>query len=269
MKNEYTGKTRKGRPVGLLLRAGLVWLLLAGCANPFDQGDVRLPDAALPDTAGNGTVTIRIAAAGSSARTVYPDTSELAGYQLTFASESGARDPVSIASGSTSETVALPDGEWTITGTAYTGAVETGTKVAKGSIIITLAGSKPVDSGGNPVSIPDIILKPFTEDFPADGTLNYTISTNETVSGAMSLWTIVAGGTLTEVTAFGTKGVMDINQSSAAAVSLTDETVNDLAAGRCNGNKAYKVRRLHCLLPGSNGDLARHDHDHQLYAGGG
>ncbi|MDR0688765.1 MAG: hypothetical protein LBG08_00650 [Spirochaetaceae bacterium] len=141
--------------MGILLCAGLVWLLLAGCANPFDQRDVKQPDAA-----GSGMVTIRIGAAGGSARTVFPDSSGLAGYRLTF---SPSRDAVDITGGKDCASFILTDGTWTITGSAYTGgSIEGGTLVATGSITITLRGGVAVDSEGAPISIPPIILKPIT-----------------------------------------------------------------------------------------------------------
>jgi hypothetical protein len=133
-------------------------LILAGCSNP------ALERVEIPASNGTGTVSVRIGTGEGAARTLAPaNLPEFSKYTLTFTGPT-AHDAVDISS-STSASVELAVGTWTITATAYTGATGSYTEVARGSASVT------VNAGSNAPA--DIMLAPLNE--VGTGTFRYSI----------------------------------------------------------------------------------------------
>jgi hypothetical protein len=192
-----------------IIKFGLLTLALfifAACANPFD------PSAYYNELGNNGVVRIYIGENSQQSRTVQPGLDAIAGYQLTFTG--GTHDPVDIT-GVNYADITLEDGEWTITATAYKKDGEIGNNddsVASGSISITIS------NGAVSGSVPSIILRPLTVSDGEGGTLHYDITLDYGVSGYLKLWEIDG---ISTVSAFGTSGVLTINNSTADDFTYT------------------------------------------------
>jgi len=150
----------------------------------------------------NGIVRIYIGENTTSARTVYPASDSIAGYQLIF-SGSEVKVPVNITEGNSVD-VFLANGTWIITATAYKLGGTIGNiddAIASGSIIIRL--SNGVVSG----TVPPIILSQSGSS--GDGILNYNITFDSNISGIIKLWHI--DGDI--VNSFGNNGELSLNNS--------------------------------------------------------
>ena len=173
----------------------IILIICASCTNPFAYSDKQ--DGAI-SSRNRYVVRIYIGEDTTAGRTVQPSHDALAGYQLSFAG------PVSCAPvdliGTNHADVALSDGEWTITATAYKTGGEIGSPgdaVASGSIIISISDGIAVNA------VPPIILKPSGN--TDDGTLHFDITVDPGISGYIKLWEI-DGNIL--VSTFGTDGMM-------------------------------------------------------------
>jgi hypothetical protein len=211
---------------------------MAGCFNPFDSPQ-KEPS---PDIPAGGLVSIRIGGDGN-ARTVQP-VLENPAYRLTF-SDGPAHDPVDIESGNEAD-VYLVDGTYTITATAYRAGGTIGNiadAAAEGSISVTLSDGVVTSDGGN---VPPIILGPAGA---VNGTLQYTITKDEAVTGNMKLWEI--NGT-TPISDFGTSGELSIEDGTEVSDTYELEP----------GRYIAEIR-----LEDGNGDIAFYREVVEIWAG--
>jgi hypothetical protein len=217
-------KNRLGAFTGVLIPA---CVFLSGCFSHLNPPDIRWMSE------GGGLVRIEIGDAdGGNARTVQPQATALAGYRLTF---SGGQEHIDIT-GKSSADIYLPDGTHTITAAAYKASGEIGNpadRTASGSISVTLSGGVVTSNGG---IVPAIILVPRG---PGKGTLQYTITGADAVSGTMKLWDITG---INPVMGFGSSGVLSTGASptlSAQTVMLTtDRYIAEIRLVNANGNIA-------------------------------
>ena len=139
----------------------------------------------------------------ASARTITPNQSAVAGYQLTFTG--GTQAPVNI-SGSNHAQFFLGNGNWIITATAYKLGSQIGNSsdaVASGNINVIITGGQV--SGG---FVPPITLSPIGT---GNGTFSYEINIDTGITGSLTLWQIDGFST---VNSFGNNGVLSITSSS-------------------------------------------------------
>ena len=181
-----------------------IWFLLFvisylffGCRNIFEPSQYY-PE---PGNKGKTLVRIHIGEGSASSRTVQPGHNAIAGYQITIGS---GYEPVNITEGNTAE-IALAEGNWTITATAYKTGGTIGNSedaIAMGLITISISGGEV--SG----SVPPIILKPVNG--TGNGTLHYDIAIDSGVSGYMKLWELAGS---IPVNTFGTGGTLTLSES--------------------------------------------------------
>ncbi|MCL2442983.1 MAG: hypothetical protein FWD13_05885 [Treponema sp.] len=148
-------------------------------------------------------------AAMASARTITPNQSAVAGYQLTFTG--GTQAPVNIISSNHAQFF-LGNGNWTITATAYKLGGQIGNSndaVASGSIDVNITGGQV--SGG---LVPPIILSPIGS---GNGTFRYEINIDTGITGSLTLWQIDGFST---VNSFGNNGVLSITSSSNGNITI-------------------------------------------------
>jgi len=146
----------------------------------------------------------------ASARTITPNQSAVAGYQLTFTG--GTQAPVNI-SGSNHAQFFLGNGNWIITATAYKLGSQIGNSsdaVASGNINVIITGGQV--SGG---FVPPITLSPIGT---GNGTFSYEINIDTGITGSLTLWQIDGFST---VNSFGNNGVLSITSSSNSNITIS------------------------------------------------
>jgi len=171
-------------------------------------------DESIQFSSDNNTSVVRIYIVyigenNSTARTIIPSREVIAGYQLTF-SGPGTHEPVNITEGN-SANVALANGSWKITATAYKLGGVIGNEndaIASGSITINRS------SMGSSIIAPPIILSHFGSS--GIGTLDYTITVGSGVSGYMRMFEIDG----TPVSSFGNNGELLFSSSISNKFNL-------------------------------------------------
>jgi hypothetical protein len=152
------------------LYLGIIFCIagLAGCQNPLNP-----PPGEAAASPGKGLVVVSIggAAEQEAARTIAPDTGGFTKYTLAF---DGPEEKAPVDLGTTSTSLELSVGEWTITATGYTGTDPDYIEAAQGSAVIT------VESGATLRA--DITLGPISGG--GQGTFSYSIRIPSGLSGA-------------------------------------------------------------------------------------
>ncbi|GHT54591.1 hypothetical protein AGMMS49982_19520 [Bacteroidia bacterium] len=158
---------------GIVLVAGIS--ILGGCSELDDN-----------QTGGTGYGSVTVIFNQSTLRTLYPDTTQITAYELSFTGGPETREPESIAVNET-KTVNLEVGTWTITVTAYAGTTP------------TAAGSQVVNITDGGAATANITLTPV---FTGNGTFTYSIEfptsiTTATLTISNLDGTVPTNGTIT------------------------------------------------------------------------
>jgi hypothetical protein len=115
-----------------ILFAIIGMLALAGCENPLSGAKNQVSGAQ-----GAVTVTFETPQAAKGARTIYPDLNGFTRYELTFSGGPVVHTPEALTEGNA--IVMLPEGNWTITATAYSGKGTNEIASAQGSTTVEIS----------------------------------------------------------------------------------------------------------------------------------